>query len=152
MVAWSVDAGRTTPYPSQLCQKIESQLLPIHIDFHDLFDAVVYGEIEIVFLGNGRRHESEVFSVNAGEREEWTGCVPSSHEMAALEKLDQGLGSSKADQCSRIKPAAQTRLWWPVFDVPRRRSIDRGYRNFGVLHGPDDGREWLADLTRETET
>lgn len=53
----------------QFCQKTELESLSALINFHDLVDAVVGGDFEIVLLGNGGRHEPEISSVTTKEKE-----------------------------------------------------------------------------------
>ena len=77
--------------------------------------------------------------------------VPPTDEMTPLEKADQWLGGSQADEDGGLERAADARRRRALFNIPRRWSIDRGHRDLGLLHGPDDSREGFADLAREAE-
>lgn len=51
-----------------------------------------------------------------------------------------------------MERAADARRRRALFDIPRRRGVDRGHGDVGVLHGLDDGRERLPNFSRKAET
>ena len=76
---------------------------------------------------------------------------PSADEMSSFEVLYQRLGGRKTDKYSRIKLAAHPGSWGAIFDTPRRRSVDGGHGDLGLLKSLDNSRERLPNFSRETE-
>jgi len=72
--------------------------------------------------------------------------------MTAREELDQRFRCCQADEDIRVEGAADPGFGRPFLNIPRRRSIHRGYRDLGLLHGLDDGGERLPDLAGKAKS
>lgn len=137
------------------CAERPSQSLPIGTHFDDLVQPLVLRYVKIILLSNGRRHKSALSSSVATPghlQRSQTWYAPPPDEVSAAEELDERLGRCEANQSSRMKCTAQSRLRWALLDVPRRWRINRRYGKFGLFHGLNNSRKRLAHLTGKAET
>jgi len=86
-----------------------------------------------------------------GDRADRVWYVPSADEVSSLEIFDQRFWGRQADKNIRVEGAADSRFGRSLFDIPRRWGVNRSHGDLCVLHGLDDSRERIPDLTREAE-
>ena len=72
--------------------------------------------------------------------------------MPARKMPNQRLRRRQTDQTRRLEFRPWTLLRRPLLNTPRRRRIDREYRNIRALHGRDGSLERIADFAREAES
>lgn len=105
----------------------------IWVDFDDLINASVLRNVEVVLSGNGWRQEA------------------STDKVSTLEVFDEWFRSRQANERCWHEGTAQPGTRGAVFNVPRRRSIHRRYRNLRPLQSFDNGREWFPDFSGEAK-
>ena len=119
--------------------------LPVDCHLDNLVDSLVPGQVEVVLLGDGRRHEPTRQSA-ISRRHGGNKCVPSTDKMSPLEIPDQRFRGSQADQHSGMEGATGTLRWRTALDIPGGGNIYRRDGNSGALQSLDHARKRFSDL------